>query len=48
MVNNNFEHFLNLNCIMYFNTMSTFLSTVKKPTVGNGRLFTGNNHVNAG
>lgn len=34
--------------IIYFNTMFTFLSTVKKPAVGNGRLFNGKDHINAG
>lgn len=31
-----------------FNAVSSFLSTVKKPEVGNGRLFTGKDHINAG
>jgi len=28
--------------------VSSLLSTVKKPTVGNGRLFNGKDHINAG
>lgn len=35
-------------CILYFNMMSSLLSTVKKPAVGNGRLFDGKDHINAG
>lgn len=34
--------------LVYFNTVSSLLSTVKKPTVGNGRLFNGKDHINAG
>jgi len=28
--------------------VSSLLSTVKRPTVGNGRLFNGKDHINAG